>query len=65
MNTPTTITIPEAARRTGLHHQTIRRWLRNGTLTEYRTGGGRGRPVVAVDELDAVTTPRRAEEVDA
>jgi excisionase family DNA binding protein len=32
------LTVPEAARRTGRHPETIRRWIREGKLTATRVG---------------------------
>jgi excisionase family DNA binding protein len=32
------ITVPEAARRTGRHPETIRRWIRSGRLRSQRVG---------------------------
>lgn len=32
------LTVPEAARRTGVHPETIRRWIRSGRLRSHKVG---------------------------
>jgi excisionase family DNA binding protein len=51
------ITVPEAAKRAGRDQQTIYRWFREGVLTRYKVGPGRGRTRVSVAELDRLITP--------
>jgi excisionase family DNA binding protein len=54
---PEFITISEAVRRANRNQQTIYRWLRDGNLTRYKVGPGRGYTRINAEELDALLTP--------
>ncbi len=45
------LTVPEAARRTGRHPETIRRWIREGRLAARKVGT---QHVIEEEDLDAV-----------
>lgn len=45
------LTVPEAARRAGLHPETIRRWIRSGRLRSERVGT---QHTVRADDLDGL-----------
>jgi len=47
------LTVPEAARRTGRHPETIRRWIREGRLAARKVGT---QHVIEEDDLDALET---------
>ena len=47
-----TLTVPEAARRTGRNPETIRRWIREGRLPATKVGT---QHVIAEDDLAAAT----------
>jgi excisionase family DNA binding protein len=51
------ITITQAAERADRQEQTIYRWLREGDLTRYKVGPGRGFTRISVQELDNLLTP--------
>jgi excisionase family DNA binding protein len=51
------ITIKEACERAHRNQQTIYRWLREGDLTRYKVGPGRGFTRISVKELDGLLTP--------
>ncbi len=46
------LTVPEAARRTGRNPETIRRWIREGRLRAHKVGT---QHVIEEPDLDAVT----------
>ena len=50
------LTVPEAARRTGRHPETIRRWIREGRLRAHKVGT---QHVIDADDLDEVTDVQR------
>lgn len=41
MNDPGLVTVEEAAKFLKVHHETLRKWLRQGTLRGVKIGGGR------------------------
>ncbi|MGH3951544.1 MAG: helix-turn-helix domain-containing protein [Pseudonocardiaceae bacterium] len=47
------LTVPEAARRTGLNPETIRRWIREGRLVSQRVGT---QYLIDEDALEALTS---------
>jgi excisionase family DNA binding protein len=49
-----TLTVPEAARRTGRNPETIRRWIREGKLPSRKVGT---QHMIEERDLDAVTAP--------
>jgi len=49
-----TLTVPEAARRTGRNPETIRRWIRAGKLPSRKVGT---QHVIEERDLDAVVAP--------
>lgn len=49
-----TLTVPEAARRTGRNPETIRRWIREGKLVSRKVGT---QHFIEERDLDAVVTP--------
>ena len=49
-----TMTVPEAARRTGRNPETIRRWIREGKLPARKVGT---QHIIDEGDLDAVATP--------
>ena len=49
-----TLTVPEAARRTGRNPETIRRWIREGKLRSHKVGT---QHLIDEADLDALTTP--------
>ena len=51
------ITVAEAAERLGVHHMTIRRWIREGKLRAFRVPGDVRRYVDA-DEVEALREPQ-------
>lgn len=48
------LTVPEAARRTGLHPETIRRWVRSGRLRSQKVGT---QHLIDEDALDSLLEP--------
>ena len=51
------LTVPEAARRTGRNPETIRRWIREGKLRAHKVGT---QHLIEEGDLDAVATPEAA-----
>lgn len=51
-----------AARRAHVGRDTVYRWLREGRLTRYKTGPGRGRTWISVSQLDALISLREETE---
>ena len=51
------ITVAEAAERLGVHHMTIRRWIREGKLRAFRIPGD-VRRFVDADEIEALREPQ-------
>ncbi len=49
-----TLTVPEAARRTGRNPETIRRWIREGKLRAHKVGT---QHIIEEADLEAVTAP--------
>jgi excisionase family DNA binding protein len=52
------LTVPEAARRTGRNPETIRRWIRAGKLPSRKVGT---QHIIEESDLDAVAAPEAAE----
>jgi excisionase family DNA binding protein len=50
------ITVAEAAERLGVHHMTIRRWIREGRLRAFRVGDVRR--YVDAEEVEALREPQ-------
>lgn len=61
---PKFITVQEASDRAQVDPQTIYRWLRNGMLTRYKIGVGRGYTRVNAEELETLLTPTPAVPAD-
>lgn len=57
-NGPEYLTLTEAAKISGRSRTTITRWIKEGQLTEYRVGPGRGFPRIMASELDTLLTPK-------
>ncbi len=57
------ITVPEAARRTGRHPETVRRWIREGRLRSQKVGTQHLVDEETLRDLEAVeiVTPTREE----
>ncbi len=53
---PKVITVVEAAERLGVHHTTIRRWIREGRLRAFRVPADNKR-YVSADEVEALREP--------
>ena len=49
-----TLTVPEAARRTGRNPETIRRWIREGKLASRKVGT---QHLIEEDDLDSISAP--------
>lgn len=57
MSEPATmLTPPEAAKRLGVHHQTLRRWMRAGTVASVEMPSGRKK--VPASEVDRILLGR-------
>lgn len=57
------MTVPEAARRKGVHDETIRRWVRAGDLEARKNK--RGHLLLNADDIDAIAVTRVVEYDDA
>jgi excisionase family DNA binding protein len=49
----TALTVPQAAKRLGVHEDTVRRWIKDGSLRAYRVGPSERLRIMPAD-LDAV-----------